>query len=198
MKKISVVLVSLCLMLTLGACAGLPFGTADADATSVIVDKKGTITQIIVESFEQSYYNADELKAEIESKAEQYNTRIGKESAVVLKDMNLSEDKQIKVRMQYAEAANYSEFNEKLLFAGTISEAYAAGYSFVDMKAADGQSLSAQDVLEKGDMHVVIMEEAQQAITPSKIAYVSDGVSIVDDKLAVNMNEGQIAFIIYE
>lgn len=198
MKKLSVVLVTLCLMFSLCACEAPSFGSVDADTTSVVIDKKGGITQIIVESFEQPYYNAQELQSEIETKAAQYNTRVNKEEAVKLDDLTLSEDKQIKVKLEFDGADDYSAFNEKLLFVGTVSQAYDAGYTFVDMKGIQGETLSAQGVLEKGDMYVVITDELQQVITPSKIAYVSEGVSIADDKIAVNGANGQRSFIIYE
>ena len=45
---------------------------------------------------------------------------------------------------------------------------------------------------------MVVLEEAQQVIVPGNICYISDGVSVVEEKRAVNLNEGQNAFIIYE
>ncbi|MCR5338576.1 MAG: hypothetical protein K6E75_08455 [Lachnospiraceae bacterium] len=49
----------------LGGCA---FGKKELPQESGIsIDKKGVITQVIVEGFAESYYNADELKSEIES-----------------------------------------------------------------------------------------------------------------------------------
>ena len=49
----------------LGGCA---FGKKELPQESgIFIDKKGVITQVIVEGFAESYYNADELKSEIES-----------------------------------------------------------------------------------------------------------------------------------
>lgn len=195
-KKSMITVISImCLMLV--GCS-LPFGEVDSDQTSIFVNKKDGITQIIVESFDQSYYNADELRGEIEGKISQYCQQASAEEAVVLKDLTLSEDKQIKVKLEYASDKEYTGFNEKMLFVGTVSQAYQNGYSFEDLKGVDGTSLSAQALLEKGDMHIVIMEEAQQMKTPTKIAYYSEGVSLLDEKTAMNGNEGQISFVVYE
>lgn len=195
MKKIHTVLLALCMAGIVCGCSA----KADADKTSVIIDKKGAVTQIIVEDFSQPYYNQEELKEQIEQKAAQHNQSCGNQEGAVLDELDVSEQGQIKVRMKFAGCQDYASFNEKLLFVGTVSEAYSAGYSFPDMTAVtDGGRLAASEVLEKGGMHIVVIEETQQLKLPGKIAYYSEGVSLVDDKTAINLNEGQTAFVIYE
>ncbi len=195
MKKLCAVLCTVCMMFLMAGCGNV----ADAESTSVIIDKKGAITQVIVESFDQPYYNADELRSEIEQKAGQYNTSSGNEKAIVLDLLEVSDQGVIKVKIEYAGYQDYTAFNEKLLFIGTVSEAYHAGYAFPDMtQAAGGSDLSASDVLEKGEKHMVIMDEAQQLKVPGKILYYSQGISLADEKTAVNLNDGQTAFVIYE
>lgn len=195
MKKIRTVLLVLCMMGLMAGCGGV----ADADTTSVIIDKKGAVTQVIVEDFNQPYYNVDELKSEIEQKAGQYNASSGNEKAIVLDSLSVSDQGVVKVTLEFAGWQDYTGFNEKLLFVGTVSEAYNAGYTFPDMKVAqDGSRLGSADVLEKGDMHIAIMEESQSIRVPTKIAYYSEGISLSGEKTAVNLNEGQTAFVIYE
>lgn len=196
MKKMKALLLSGCLI---GLLCGCGAGTK-IDTNTVILDKKGAVTEAIVEDFSQPYYDADELKAEIESKAAKYNSETGVEDAVSLEKLELSEDKVISVRLTFKSCGDYASFNEKELFAGTVADAYAAGYTFSSMKDVNQENvvLSAEDVLEKGSMHIVILEEAQQVIVPSDICYISDGVSLVSKKQAVNLNEGERAFIIYE
>ena len=195
MKKFRTVLLAFCMAGLMAGCGS----TADVETTSVIIDKKGAITQVIVEDFNQPYYNADELKGEIEQKAGQYNTSSGNEKAIVLDSLSVSDQGVVKVKLEFAGWQDYTGFNEKLLFVGTVSEAYSAGYTFPDMTiAADGSRLDSADVLEKGDMHIAIMEETQSIRVPAKIAYYSEGASLSDEKTAVNLNEGQTAFIIYE
>ncbi len=197
MKKIK-------MMLLVGGIAGLlcacsVFG-GKVDTTTVSFDKDGGVTETIVEDFSQPYYDVEELKSDITSEVSAYNSKVGDEQAVTLGDVELGEDKVIRVEIHFKTCEDYKTFNEKELFWGTVADAYGAGYEFTSMRDVqqEGVVLSASDVLEKGDMHMIILEEAQQIIVPGKICYISDGVSVVEEKRAVNLNEGQNAFIIYE
>ena len=87
--------------------------------------------------------------------------------------------------MKYEAAADYKEFNGKEFFAGTISDAYDAGYTFTDMNGADGaEKLSADQVLEMGESHIVIWEAAVPVRIPSKALYASANVKMADKKEA--------------
>ena len=57
--------------------------------------------------------------------------------------------------------------------------------------------LDAKSVLEKGTMNVVVFSEATAVKVPGKIAYVSEGVSIIGKKEARTDSEGTF-YIIYE
>ncbi|MBE5880743.1 MAG: hypothetical protein E7289_00310 [Lachnospiraceae bacterium] len=197
MKKFKTLLLVGGLSAILCAC-GLSGGRVDT--TTVSFSKDGTITETIVEDFSQPYYDMEELKGDITSEISAYNTQAGDAEAIVLGDVELGDNNVIRVEMEFKSCADYKTFNEKELFWGTVADAYGAGYEFTSMRDVnqDGVVLSAADVLEKGDMHIVILEEAQQIIVPGKISYISDGVSVIEEKRAVNLNEGQKAFIIYE
>ena len=191
-------------LLTVGILSGLlcacgMFG-GKVDTTTVSFDKNGAVTETIIEDFSQPYYDVEELKGDISAEISGYNSKSGDAEAIVLGEVELSEDKQIRVEMKFKTYADYKAFNEKELFWGTVADAYGAGYEFTSMRDVnqEGVVLSAADVLEKGDMHIVVLEEAQQIIVPGKICYISDGVSLVEEKRAVSLNEGQNAFIIYE
>lgn len=196
MKKIRLLLAVGVLAGLLGACGML--GTA-VDTTTVSFDKNGKVTETIVEDFSQPYYDVEELKSDISAEIASYNSSVGDE-AITLGEVELSDEKQIRVEIEFKSYADYKAFNEKELFWGTVADAYGAGYEFTSMRDVnlEGVVLSAADVLEKGDMHMVILDEAQQVIVPGKICYISDGVSVIEEKRAVNLNEGQNAFIIYE
>ena len=156
MKKRNMVFLMAAMLCLLSACGK----ETDVDTNTVIIEKKGQITEAIVEDFEQPYYDQEELKREIED--------------------------------------DYTSFNEKQLFAGKVADVYARGYSFPQMKSVDGSQISEADVLELGDKNAVILEEQQQVKVHGKITHISDGISLVDEKTAVNLNEGQTGCIIYE
>lgn len=193
-RRVSVVLAAFA-MLCMGACGSAK--QIDVDTNSVMIDKKGVITQAIVEDFSEPYYSADELQKQIEGQISSYNSKAGLEEAIVLDRFELSEDKMLSVYIKYQASKDYFNFNEKDFFVGTVAEADEKGNNIPDMKTADGSSVSKSEVLEKGENGIVILEEAQQVITPTAIAYISDGVSLIDEKTAVNLNEGEKAYIIY-
>ena len=196
MRKLRTVLLLGCMASFICACG---LGNK-VDTNTVAFDKNGEVTETIVEDFSQPYYDIEELKTDIQAEISQYNAKAGSEDAVELGDVELTDEKVIYVEMEFKSSADYKAFNEKELFWGTVADAYGAGYEFASMRdvSQEGIVLSAKDVLEKGDMHIVILEEAQQVIVPGKIAYTSDGVSLVEESRAVNLNDGQKAFILYE
>lgn len=196
MKRLRAVLLTGCLSALLCACSQ----TAGIDTNTVIVDKKGTVTEVIVEDFSQPYYDVKELENDVERQISDYNTAAGDEEAVSLDKLELTEENVVFVNLKFKSNTDYAAFNEKELFVGTVADAYAGGYEFTSMQdvTQEGVVISAEDVLEKGDMNIVIFDEAQQIIVPSRICYISDGVSMVEEKRAINLNEGEKAFIIYE
>lgn len=196
MRKIRTILLLGCIASLISACG---LGNK-VDTSTVAFGKNGEVTETIVEDFSQPYYDMEELKTDIQAEILQYNAKAGSEDAVKLGDVKLTDEKVIYVEMEFRSSNDYKSFNEKELFWGTVADAYGAGYEFTSMRdvSQEGIVLSAKDVLEKGDMHIVILEEAQQVIVPGKIAYTSDGVSLVEENRAINLNEGQKAFILYE
>ena len=194
MKKRNMIFLMAAMLCLLSACGK----ETDVDTNTVIIEKKGQITEAIVEDFEQPYYDQEELKREIEDKISQFNTQSGDgKEAVELEKFEL-EDKVIRVNITFSDSDAYTSFNEKQLFAGKAADVYARGYSFPQMKSVDGSQISESDVLELGDKNAVILEEQQQVKVHGKITHISDGISLVDEKTAVNLNEGQTGCIIYE
>ena len=73
MKKRNMIFLMAAMLCLLSACGK----ETDVDTNTVIIEKKGQITEAIVEDFEQPYYDQEELKREIEDKISQFNTQSG-------------------------------------------------------------------------------------------------------------------------
>ena len=196
MKKRRLLVAVTGLSLLLGACGFME----DVDTTTISVDKKGAVKETIIEDFDKDYYDAAELSQMIEQEITEYNSRFSAGGNVELSSCEeIEEGAQIKVVIEYASSTDYQNMNGRVLFAGTVSDAYNAGYEFVSMQSADGQSVDAAKVLELGDKHMVISEEALSIKAAGKILYVSEGVSIAGDKTAVLPDDGEkLSYIIYE
>ncbi len=196
MKKRRLLVAVTGLSLLLGACGFME----DVDTTTISVDKKGAVKETIIEDFDKDYYDVAELSQMIEQEIAEYNSKVSAEGNVELSSCEeIEEGAQIKVVIEYASSTDYQDMNGRVLFAGKVSDAYNAGYEFVSMQSADGQSVDAAKVLELGDKHMVISEEALSIKAAGNILYVSEGVSIVGDKTAVLPDDGEkLSYIIYE
>lgn len=193
MKKSRIIIASLLMALFLSACGE----DGSTDTNTVSVDKKGVVTGTIIEDFAESYYDADELKRMVDKEVTDYNARAG-EGSVTVKAYEAGEGS-IRLVMDYASYKDYVGLNEKEFFAGTVAEAYDAGYEFADVKSTDGSgTLLKQEVLENGDYKLVILEEAQDVKVSGKILYVSDGVELKNSKTATVKEEGGLAYILYQ
>lgn len=174
----------------------------DITQNTIIVNKDGSILGVIVEEFGDSKYVSDELKAMVEEEVATYNSGAG-EDKITLQSYEITEEGQAKVVLKYASSDDYKEFNEENTFAGTVSEAYDAGYEFADMRsvAGDGQVLEKADVLEKGTMKIAIFQENVNIQVNGKIVYVSSGVNLVDKKEATSTDADEsieLFYVIYE
>lgn len=192
MKKKNMLLVSVLAAGALVAC-----GSTSVDTNTISIDKKGVVTGTIVEEFGAEYYNADELKEMVDEEVSNYNTKAGTEQVTV--ESYEAENGMVKLSMTYAGYADYAAMNEKELFAGTVSDAYDAGYTFSELSSADGEeTISKDDILEMGSDNIVICEEAQDVIVPGKILYVSSNVEATGNKTATVKEEGELAYILYQ
>ena len=179
MKKIGVVLCLTGIMAVFTACSSIQ----NIDKTTVVVDKNGGVTEVLVDTLDQDYYEAGGIQELADQKATEYNSKAGKDAVKV--DSFKEEDKKIRLVMKYEAATDYKEFNGKEFFAGTISDAYDAGYTFTDMNGADGaEKLSADQVLEMGESHIVIWEATVPVRIPAKALYASANVKMADKKEA--------------
>ena len=165
--------------------------------STIFVTSKGVVKSAVMESFEKGYYNLEELSGEIESAVQAYCSE-GNEGTVVVESLTEAND-MVTLQMQYADAAVYSEFNDMVLFSGTLSEAEAAGYSFDELYDLEGQQaeLTAE---EENTLKVIITEEEVCIQTSGKIKYISDNVTMIDTKLAraLEADVEHPAFVVYK
>jgi len=193
MKKKSMrILLALSLMLLMGGCA---FGNKAVSENTIIVDKDGIISGIIVEEFQDEDYEQEELEQLIEEKIATFNQ--GGEQ-IKLEKFEVSEGKTY-VHLSYQTAQDYKEFNNEDLFSGSVSDAGSAGYEFVDVKSVkEGESgLDAGSVSQKSGMKILIFEEPVAVRVAGTIAYVSDGVTVTGKKEAKADGEG-LFYVLYE
>ena len=165
--------------------------------STIFVTSKGLVQSAVIESFDKSYYDFDELYEAVEKEVKAYCLDKNEE-AVTISSL-VEENDSVALLMDYQTVKDYVEFNETLLFSGTFSEAAAAGYLPEELYDMEGNSIEV-DLEGLGALNVIVTEESVCLQTSSNIKYVSDNVTILDKKLAKAMEAGKThpAFVLYK
>ena len=177
-KKIAVVFITATIFVVLAGC-----GEEKKDITSIKIDRRGKITNVIYEDFPEDEYSLDEFESITTSRVEAFNNESLAEKITI--DTIEEEDSRIKVVMKYDSPSDYKKFNNTVLFYGTVKEAEEAGYTLTDKLVDREGNASDKDLLKKyKNKHVIIIEEKTDIIVPYKIDYISRGATFTSKKEA--------------
>ncbi len=178
MKKIAVVFITATIFVVLAGC-----GEEKKDVTSIKIDRRGKITNVIYEDFPEDEYSLDEFESITTSRVEAFNNESLAEKITI--DTIEEEDSKIKVVMKYDSPSDYKKFNNTVLFYGTVKEAEEAGYTLTDKLVDREGNASDKDLLKKyKNKHVIIIEEKTDIIVPYKIDYISRGATFTSKREA--------------
>lgn len=178
MKKIAVVFMTATIFVVLAGC-----GEEKKDVTSIKIDRRGKITNVIYEDFPEDEYSLDEFESITTSRVEAFNNESLAEKITI--DTIEEEDSKIKVVMKYDSPSDYKKFNNTVLFYGTVKEAEEAGYTLTDKLVDREGNASDKDLLKKyKNKHVIIIEEKTDIIVPYKIDYISRGATFTSKREA--------------
>lgn len=184
------------LILCVSGCA---FSEAKIEKTTIELKKDGSIVQTIVEDF-PAEYSLDELMDKNRLEVEQYNNSTNNE-AITIKETTLENGK-VTLIMKYNGVDAYQDLNNVQLFSATLKIASALGYD-MDVKltsAEDGRLVTCKDLaLQDEELHLAIVSEATDVKTYKEILYVSEGVSLSDNKkLATIEADKTPAYIVFK
>ncbi len=182
------------LLLMLAGCSG---GEEKFDETTISVEKRGKVSERIVESFDKDYYDVEELKAEYVQSVSDYNESIGGDE-IKLKKLELKDSK-VYVDIDFTGPSDYESFVGEKLFVGTINDAYDNGYSMdVTLKGVeDGDKIGKVRIMGMSDKDIIILSEHVRIRTFKDIAYVSANVDVINNREARVLSESDgLAYLI--
>ena len=202
-------------MVALGCCIGMSMllgacgAKLDVQENTIALQRNGKILEAAVESFDQSYYDQEELNTYVQNVVDDYTAEHGKKSVSVT-DSKV-EEKKAYLTLQYENAETFSDFTGIECFNGSIVEAQSAGYDFdldfypVTDGKADTKTVKGSTLLDDDDLKVLIVKENSDLIVPGKIAYVStEGTEVASEK-QVNVtqkeqdtDEAVLAYVLYK
>lgn len=193
-KKISWAAASLAGILLLGGCGMNWNSWTPKEPTAISIAEDGTVTEIVQETFDASYYDADELQSMIHSEVERYNAENG-EGSVEMKEFS-AEDKTVSLEMKYASASDYAEFNNTEFYYGSMIDAQLQGYLFdVSFKqvrngTVSGSEVSGSEVIKNMADQVLVVRAPLEIQVPGSVTYTSSNAEVLSADV-VNAAGGQ-------
>lgn len=196
-KSLALVWLFACIALGLAGC-----GNEDSavTATTIEVKKDGSVVHTIVEDFAETYYDLQELETMVSAACDSYNASVGSDAVAVTE---LTEQEGVlRLTMQYRDAAAYAGFNKLALFAGTVKDAYNAGYDLdVTLYSLqdDSEQIGKEEILGMGDEHIVILREAVDVRVFNKVLYASGDVLGTGDNRTVMVGDSTaLTYILFD
>ena len=200
-KKGYLILAAAILAITAAGCKG----TAKND-TSIVVKRNGKVAVTSVESFDQDYYDKDELSDYVEEQIAAYTQENDKKS-VKLHRLSVK-NKKATLTLTYESSEDYASFNDAEFFTGTVPQAMAADYTFdAEFQSVKKGKISGtadrNTIINDGDLKTVILREEGSVTVPGTIRYVSAENVTVTSKNSVTvarseeMTEGDLLPLIY-
>ena len=182
------------LLMILAGCSGKE---ENYDETTISVEKRGKVTEHIIESFDKDYYDVEELKAEYMQSVADYNESIGGDE-IKLKRLELKDSK-VYVDIDFNGPSDYERFVGEKLFVGTVNDAYDNGYSMdVTLKGVEaGDKIGKVRIMGMSDKDIIILSEHVKIKTFKDIAYVSANVDVINNRQARVLSESDgLAYLI--
>ena len=210
MKKLYGIFLMILALGMLGGCS-----KKDPDTNTVYIGKDGSVTEAAVEAFDKDYYKQEELESFIQDEIAEYE-KTHEEKQVKLESFTVEEGT-AKLLMDYESYQDYQDFNGRELFAGTVVQAIAAGYSFntdflpvedgkiageadTESTESPADAVSGSEVTKNEDYRVVVINEDTDVVVKGSIKYVSAGSVTLKDKKTASVqtvNEG-VSYIVYK
>lgn len=219
-KKVGLLMAAIMAVSMLAGC-----GSFKSDENALYIKKNGTIIQASVETFDQDYYDKDELKDYAQETIDSYVSEHDK-GCVKLSSFTVK-DQVAQMYLKFADYTTYSDFNGYELFVGTVAQAIAAGYDFdqsfvtitngASADASASGDVSADTITASGNASsgdatsgdatatltdsVVIMQESLNVKVQGNIKYVSATGTKVTSKNTVTVDKEEtdgLTYIIFE
>lgn len=184
----------------------------------IFVRVDGTVTGANVEKFDTGEYSESGLKEFVQKHLEEYNKEtskitvggdtyaVGGKDAVKLNSLSVKND-MATLLLDYKSCADYLAFNcedpEALKDGGevfwirSVADVQKSGVTFENMKTADGQDVSAEEIGKNAQYHVVAVDFGTSMQLHGEVVFASSGVKVTDPT-HVETTGGSISYIIFK
>ncbi|MCR4757937.1 MAG: hypothetical protein K5792_09070 [Butyrivibrio sp.] len=164
-------------------------GAEESLGTSISIDKKGHVTNIVCEEFEQDYYDISELSDMAASEISSYNSECLSEKVTLESLESVNDGSYVKMVVNYKSVNDYASYNKTSLFYGTVQDALDRGYDISEaLVNGEGEQIGQDGISDYLSRHIIITSDKSDFITPYNIAYYTQGVVLNGKKEAVLSN----------
>ena len=187
------------LAVMLAGCGNSEWNSADAQVTTLRIDKDGKVLEIVIEDFAESYYDEAEFKDLLESDIASYVADAGGSGGsgapIVLNEVK-KEGTKIRTSTTYETAEDYSDFTLESLYYGTVRQGRLRGFELPSrLNSSENKPYQVSDA--DADNHVIFTDGKDHIVTPYKIIAATEGVSVISDNEAdFSGTEGRSAVLL--
>lgn len=194
-KRIEGVFVSCLLFVFLTGCNS---EVTLRDGTNLQLDKDGGATITYIEEFPSDYYDIAELQEMNAEEVAEYNAMQGEEAVSVVS--TTTDGSKITLVMHFTDVEDYGNMNEIPIYSGTVSQAVAMGYDFnrIFKDAKSGEVLTDIDWTDRGERHVLIINEDVSVYPYNKIVMVTDNVTVSENSKVATVTDEKQAVIVFK
>lgn len=198
MKRVLICLISIIGILLLAGCTKkeIFITTDDITSNTMLVKRDGNLYVAIVEEFDKSYYNLDELNEFVSKEVNAYNNKVGSQE-VTIEDLGLKNGKAVMI-LGYTKMAHYSAFNNMpaaYFSADTENVALELPDKYVDTRK---NALVDKDAaMKNGKNQVLVLYEPYEIIVEGDIRFYSDNATF-EEESKVKSNSEDMTVVIYK
>ncbi len=175
-------------VLAMGLLTGCSKFSPDENAVSI--GKDGEITAAILDHLDQDYYDAEELKTEVEQAVNTYNQSEGKD-CITIEKFQSKDNGEVTLFMKYAGDEDYAAFNHVDFYAGDITDGYnKGGYRFettfqqIENGKVIRENVDKKEIFRGSNHPMVVFSEEMAVEVPGKILFASSNVQVTGKKSA--------------
>ena len=155
--------------------------------TSLIAGQDGTLTEMIFDQLDRSYYRASELNEQVLELVKAYNA--DHPDAIVMDEMT-EEGNRIVLTLHYKSWEDYTAFNQIPAYNGSVLEAELAGFRFqgdfyrVKDGKVQGGKVGYEEALSHKEYQVMIADASYTVSVPNDIVYISANAAPLGEREA--------------
>lgn len=181
---------------TLTGCGGdKSLSLSKCTDTTILVHKDGSVDQVIVESFDESYYEKEELENFINTQVEAYNTQ-NKEHKIKASSLK-EKEKSMKIKLEYDSLESYASFNS--VTADTFGMSKASELQIIPdtfVSVSDSKTVDSSEIAGNSKYQVLYINDTCNIRMEAKMKYYSKAVVL--NNTTLQTSSGEPAVIVYE